>query len=573
MSHTNGTYRRLLRYLRPYKKQIWIAVVGMVLFAAADGSFAYLMQPLLDGTFVAKDAAASVWVPLAILGVFLMRGVGGFISGYLMGAIGWKIISQMRRQLFEIYLSMPMGKLRKTQSGALVAKVTYDAQQVASAVTDSFTILVRDSLSAAGLIFVMLWWSWELTLILFTAVPLIGVLAVWVTRRFRRINKKQQQAMGDVNHQLNQTIGAMPMIRVFNAQRYVRDRFFEAEGRSLNLQIKEIMTKSASGPIVQFLVAITLAMIVYFASANTGLVEVTVGEFMSFLTAMLMLFQPLRGLTNVNASIQKGLVAAQGIFDLLDQPQEQDTGKDNIHSVSTLRLQNVSVDYAGKLALDGVNLDLQRGKQIALVGASGSGKSSLVGLVTRLLAPNVGQIFADDVDIQTLSLANWRQHLSYVGQDVLLVSDTVASNVAFGAEEVDLARAESALKAAGAWDFVSQLPGGMNYILDDKAQNLSGGERQRIAIARAIYRDADILILDEATSALDATSERVVIDSLKTLSAHKITLIIAHRLSSIEHCDNIVVLNQGKIVEQGDHLSLSQSSGHYAKMVADASAR
>ena len=564
------TYTRLLQYVKPYWKQFGIAIIGMVMYAAADTSFAALMKPLLDGNFVEKDPETIKYVPILILCAFFARGIATFLSSYYMSWIGWRVIKKIRNQLFDKYLTLPTAEYDQMTSGELISKVSYDVTNVSGAATKALTILIRDTLTVIGLLGLMFYHSWQLTLGCLLIGPIIGLIVSRVSRKFRKISRRIQKSMGNISHVVEETIEGHRVVKVFGGQQYERDRFEEINERNRTLHLKMTIAKSISSPTVHFLVAIALAAIIHLATKESVVNEITVGSFMSFIVAMMMLFGPLRQLTNVVSTLQKGVAAGESVFAMIDMPPEIDTGTEELDQVrGEVVFKNVSFSYASvtKDVLSDVSFNIEPGQVVAIVGRSGSGKTTLVNLLARLYEASSGEILIDGHRINDLQLLNLRDQMAYVGQHVTLFNDSIANNIAYGRlSGVSRGKIQQASEAAHAAEFIEQLPQGYDTPVGENGVLLSGGQRQRIAIARALLKDAPILILDEATSALDTESERKVQEGLNALLQNRTTLIIAHRLSTIENADRIIVMDNGQIIESGTHRELLMLDKQYARL-------
>lgn len=564
------TYKRLLRYVLPYKWQFVIAVIGMVGYAVTDTAFAALMKPMLDGSFVEQDESAIVMVPLMIMGIFLLRGVAGFASTYYIAWIGWRVIKQLRGEIFEKYLTLPTAFYDKASSGEMISRITFNSQMVANAASNSLTVMVRDTLTAIGLLGLMFYQSWQLSLTFLIIGPIIGVVVVRVTKQFRAISRSIQGSMGDVSHVIQEAVEGARVIKIFGGQEEEMAQFERANESNRAFNMKETVVKALNEPIVQLLVAMALATIVYIASSGELVERISVGSFMSFITAMLLLFAPVKRMTTLNSQIQKGIAAGESLFAILDLESERDTGSRQLeNNIRCIEYRNVSLKYANDkpAVLKNISLVINNGESVAFVGESGSGKTSLVNLLPRLYESDNGQLRLNDTPIEEYTLQSLRRRIATVSQDVMLFNDTIASNIAYGSTEpVEEAALHAACKAAHAHDFISGLPDGYQTMVGENGVMLSGGQKQRVAIARALLKNAPILILDEATSALDTESERKVQHGLDALMHGRTTLVIAHRLSTIEQADRIVVMDKGQIVEIGSHRELLAQQSHYYKL-------
>lgn len=564
-------YRRLLGYSFAQWPLLLIAILGMVVSAATEPAFAALMKPLLDGSFVNRDPQALKWVPVFMLLIFIARGVSNFLSNYYMARVARSVIQQLRQQVFEKYLVLPTSTFDKTPKGELLSRITFNAEQVATAATNSLTILIRDSLTIIGLLGWMFYLSWQLSLGILIVAPMVSFIVAAVTKKFRDISRRIQSSMGDVAHVTEEVLDGQRVVKVFGGQEYERHRFEAVNASNTRLNIKLTKVQSATTPVVQFLVALVLAGIVVFATSESFKDSITVGTFMSFMTAMMMLLTPIRRLTNVNAMIQKGIAAGEDIFAVIDAPEEPDSGTQSHPNGVRGRIEFRGVgfryDNDSPEVLRDITLDIDAGQTVALVGRSGSGKTTLVNLLPRLYEKTSGDILLDGVAIENIPLAQLRDQLAYVGQQVTLFSGSVRNNIAYG--RLDSATDEDivqAAKAAHAWEFIERLPEGLDTDVGEDGVLLSGGQRQRLAIARALLKDAPVLILDEATAALDNESERHIQAALEEVCKGRTTLVIAHRLSTIENADRIVVMQDGEIVESGKHQALLEQQGVYAML-------
>jgi len=563
-------YRRLLRYVLPYKLAFSLAVIGMVCAAATDAGLAAMLKPILDGGFVEKDPEWIALLPILFIGVALIRGVGTFASSFLMAWIGRNIVKTLRREMFNHILSLPTRFYDGSSSGALISKFTFDVEQVASAATDAITIVIRDVLTIIFLLALMFYTSWQLSLVMFVLGPIIILLVTFVNKRFRRISTRIQSSMGNVTQVSEEAIEGHRVIKTFGGQAYEATHFEKVNEGNRRQFMKLIATSVSSVQIIQFISACALATIIYLATSGPMLDTITPGTFMSFLAAMMMMLTPVKRLTTVNVIIQRGIAAAKSIFDLLDAVLEVDIGTIRLEKISgEVEFRDVCFSYEQSkgVVLDNISFRVEAGQSIAFVGKSGSGKTTLASLLPRFYDYSSGSITVDGHGIGELTLESLRQQIALVGQDVMLFNDTIGRNIAYGSlEDCSEAAIIQAATAAHAMEFIETLPEGLNTMVGDNGVLLSGGQRQRLAIARALLKNAPILILDEATSALDTESERYIQAALEELMKDRTTFVIAHRLSTIEKADTIIVMNEGKIVEQGKHDQLLTAGGYYANL-------
>ena len=560
-------YLRLLRYVAPYRHVFLVAILGAILVALTQAALPAIMKPLFDGVFVERDAAMIRWMPLVIIALFLVRGVAEYAATYCMAWVGNRLVMDLRTQMFARLLELPTPYYDEQASGNLISKLTFDVTQVTAAATSVLVAIFKDGVAIIGLLGWMFWLNWKLTLLSLLMTPLIILIVRLVSIRLRNSSRDVQNSMGEVTQVIQEAIEGHKIVKLYGGQAYEAGRFEHETNRVRRFLMKQAAAAAASVPFVQLVAASTLAAMIFFATRDSS---ITVGSFVSFLTAMLMLTAPLKRVTSVNEPLQRGLAAAESVFALLDQPGEPDTGAEHIERArGELVFENISLRYEGaeRPALDGINLHIKPGETVALVGASGAGKTTVANLVPCFYRPTSGRITLDGHDLADLKLASLRANIALVSQDVVLFNDTVSANIAYGAMKgASEAQIQAAADAAHATEFIRQMPQGFATLVGENGVKLSGGQRQRLAIARALLKNAPVLVLDEATSALDSESERHVQAALEALMKGRTTLVIAHRLSTVENADRIVVLDQGRIVEIGTHRELLAAGGVYSKL-------
>ncbi|WP_047248580.1 lipid A export permease/ATP-binding protein MsbA [Chromobacterium subtsugae] len=563
-------YKRVMGYLKPYWKVFVLSMLTMTIAAATEPMFARLMKPLIDGGFVNRDPHAIVWTPLAIVGLFILRGLTSYINEYSSSWLSGHLVQTLRQEMFARMVRLPVNYYDNNQSGSIVSRVVFDVTQISEAGFNVITVVIKDGVTVIGLLGLLLITDWRLTLICLAVMPIVAWCVRYVSKRLRGLSRKNQQDMADMTQILGESIDCQRVVKVYGGQDYESARFSRSAESIRHNMVKERATSAASTGVTQLIIASALAVILYFAGTLAQHGDFSAGDFMSFLTAMLMLFAPIKRITSISQTVQKGLAAAESVFRFLDEQAEPDHGTRRLNAPKgAFRFQNLCFQYPGaeRPALSGVTLDIHAGETVALVGSSGSGKTTLASLIPRFYEPSAGEILLDGVPLGEISLASLREHIALVSQDVVLFNDTVAANIAYGRlGDVNREQIREAARAANALDFIEAMPQGFDTLIGENGTRLSGGQRQRLAIARAILKDAPILILDEATSALDTESERLVQSALENLMRNRTTLVIAHRLSTIENADRIVVMRQGQIAEVGRHQELLDREGIYSKL-------
>jgi ATP-binding cassette, subfamily B, bacterial MsbA len=563
-------YRRLLGHAARYWPLLAVATVAMVVEAVAGGLFVQLMEPLVNQGFVDPDPEAAVRLPLIIIGLFLVRGAATFVTDYGMARAGRSVVRDLRELILGKYLRLPSSHFDAESVPGMVSRLNFDTEQVTQASADALKILVTDTLIAVYLLGVMLHTSVKVTFAMLLIAPLIGGIVWYVGGRYRKISRGIQDGMAEMAQSAEQSLAAQQEVKVHGAQAFEGARYAKIANRILRLNLKIDATKASASSTVQMLAALALASIVWISAQEALAGRLNAGQFVTLMTAMMGIIPSLRRITGVQSAISRGVAAAERIFMVLDSAEEADRGRRPLaRARGELEFRDVSLQYAGMEvpALHGISFVARPGTVTAIVGRSGSGKTSLARLVPRFYEPSAGTVTLDGVPLQDYHLADLRRQIALVGQRVMLFDDTVAANIAYAeGPDVDLAAIRGAAEAANAWEFIERLPNGLDTRIGENGALLSGGQRQRLAIARAILRDAPVLVLDEATAALDTESERLVQDALGRLMPDRTTLVVAHRLSTIEHADQVLVLDEGRLVEQGSHAELLARGGLYSRL-------
>ena len=574
-SKTNPSiYMRLLGYTFQHKIIFTISIFAMAMFAITDTAFAALIKPLLDGSFVEKDPDTIRYFPFVLIGLFLLRSIAGFVSTYGIAWVGRNVIKKIRQEMFDKLVHMPTKTYDFASSGELLSKLTYDTEQVAEAATKAITVLVRDGLTVLGLLGLMFYQSFILSVGLFVIGPVIAIFIKLMSVKFRDTSKHIQKSMGYITNVVEELIAGHRVVKIFGGENSEKKSFSYVNKNNRDRHLKLALIQGISIPLVQFIVALFLSTIIFFVTSDGYLEVISVGTFMSFITAMILIFAPIKRLAEINVVLQRGIAASESIFNLLDSKSELDvkdfTKKEKFNrDFLKLNFKNINFSYYDNdnLVLKNINFTVPRGSTCAIVGKSGSGKSTLMNLLPRFYDIHDGSLTIDNTNINSLSLKELRSMIGYVGQESTLFNDSIKNNIAYGSlESKSMDEIKIAAESANALDFINKYEQGFETFVGDNGVLLSGGQRQRLAIARAILKNAPILLLDEATSSLDSESEKLIQNSLIELQKNRTTIVIAHRLSTIENADQIIVLDQGIIKEHGNHKDLIKKNGIYSKL-------
>ena len=563
-------YKRLLGYLKSYWKMFIVSVVAMLIVAGTMPAFGYLLKPLINEGFVDKNMKSMSWLPLAIVALFFVRGLFNFINEYCTTYLSSHLVQRLRGEMFNKMMYLPTSYFSSNTGGRLMSRILNDVNQITDAGFNVITVIAKDGVSVVGLLGLLTYLNWRLTLITFIILPVVAVCIQTVSKRLRKLSANNQIYLGQLMQVLGESINGERVVKIYGGQDYENRRFNRIADDVRRNLLKQVSASSAGTGITQLMASVALAAIIYAAARQAGLSGFSAGDFMSFLSSMIMMFDPIKRMTGVMQSLQRGLAAAESVFTFLDQPEESNEGKQILSpNPGDIEFCDVVHRYpeAERNSLNHINLLVPQGKVTALVGASGCGKTTLANMLPRFLNPDEGKVLIGGVNINEYTLESLRSRMAFVSQNVVLFNGTIAENIAYAqADKFSEEEIINAAKAANAWEFIQKMPQGLHTEVGENGLKLSGGQRQRLAIARALLKNAPILILDEATSALDNESERLVQTALENLMQNRTTLVIAHRLSTIEKADNIVVMHEGNVVEQGTHHELINAGGRYSDL-------
>ena len=560
-------YKRLLVYVKPHIGLFSISIMGFLLYSGTQTLFAAMLKHIVD-TLQTQSREGMYYLPLLFSGLIMVHGIGAYLGNYFLAKVSSNVVHALRCEIFDQYTRLPVAYFDSVNSGYLISRITNNVGEVTKATTDAVRTFIREGFTSIGLLIYLFYSNWTLSLVFIGVAPIIIILVTYVSKRLRMLSKRIQESMGDMTHITSELVTGYRVVRSYGGEDYERQRFLESSLHNRRQSLKLATTMAIHNPVMQFIIGIALSVLMYLALFFMK--QASVGEFVGYLTAAFLLPKPIRQLSDANGDIQKGIAAAESLFEILDEPEESDDGTYEVERCKgALEFRNLSFRYAGAndFALRDISFKIEPGQTVALVGASGGGKSTLAGLVSRFYTHNIGEILLDGVEINAYTLANLRKQLALVSQQVTLFNDTIANNIAYGALS-PASRSSITLAATDAYamEFISKLDQGLDTEIGENGVKLSGGQRQRLALARALLKDAPILILDEATSALDTESERFIQAALQNVMTNRTTLVIAHRLSTIENADVILVMDHGRIVEQGSHAVLLEKNGAYARL-------
>ena len=563
-------YKRLIRIaLRNNSTPVAIAIFGMIITAVSDPALSAIMKPILDGGFIQRDPNVISLLPFGLLAIFIIRSFGIFLTIYFMAKVGRSLVYRLREMMFKNLLDLPVSFYDKTTSGDIMSRISHNVELLSSVAARSLIILIRDTLTIVGLLVWMFYLSWELTLIFLLAAPFIVLLVSSLNKKFRSLTHDAQNSVGGIIHVAQEVIQGNKIVKIFKGYEKETLRFENTNDENRKAHMNLALTEGINSAVIMLIVGSALSGIILVSTFDFILETITVGSFVSFMFAMFMILGPARGLASINARLQQGIAAGENVFELIDENKENDKGNiNNLNIENNIVFENVSFLYPNNNSpvIKNINLEIKVGEFIALVGMSGCGKSTLVNLIPRLYNPSSGKIKIDNIDTMDLTLNALRKNMSYVGQDTILFNDTVKNNIIYGQNNIDESSIISALEKSYSLEFVNEMPNGINTIIGENGVLLSGGQRQRLAIARAFLKDSPVLIFDEATSSLDSVSEKCIQKALDELKIGKTTIIIAHRLSTVEKANNIVVMENGSIIESGNHDDLISKKDYYYKL-------
>ena len=561
-------YKRLLRHILPYWRIFALAIISMIALASTEWMLPALLKMLIDDEFATPSTTPSLLIPGLLILLFLVRGALSYVSTVALHWISHRTVMDLRQAMYRNLITLPAAYFDRNAAGGLITKFTFDVTQVANATTRVFTVLVKDSAVIIALLCYLFYLNWRLAALLMLLAPPTAYIVYRVSHRMREMSRRLQSSIGSVNQIAEESIHGHREIKIYSGHDYEQQRFDKATNDARKYQMKVVQVAAGTVPMIQLVVAFGIAVMIVLALRESAAGTMSRGDFVAFITATALILPPTKRLTSVNEFLQRGIAGAESVFGLIDEPAEATSGKVLLEKCAgQIEFRDVQVEYAGSRALNGVSLRIEPGEAVAFVGPSGGGKSTMLDLIARFYAPSVGQVLIDGHEIETIDLSSLRDSIAYVGQNIILFDDTVFNNIAYGANrEVSVAEVERAAQAAAVTNFLDQLPAGYDTLVGDNGARLSGGQRQRIAIARALLKDAPILLLDEATSALDTESERQIQQALTEIRKGRTSVTIAHRLSTVESVDRIYVLQDGKIIESGDHHTLLKAGGVYQQM-------